>query len=227
MTTPRSFAFFLLTVSVTAGASAGAAKRLASSPAGVRAAAPGGSDGGNPFVGARFYVDPSFARRAEELAARTPAEAARLRRLGKQPTALWLDTIAATKRVAPALEDARAQEKAAGAPVVPLFVVYDLPNRDCSAESSAGELRVEAGGEARYQHDYIDVIAAQFKAHPTQRIAVVLEPDSLANLVTNLAVERCAAADRVYRRGIAYAIAKLSLPNVHVYLDAEHSQWLD
>ena len=32
--------------------------------------------------------------------------------------------------------------------------------------------------------------------------------------------------DPAYRRGIAYAIAKLSLPNVSIYLDAGHSQWL-
>ncbi len=224
MTTHRSLAVFLLTVS--AGAGAGAAPRLASAPAGVRAATPRAPDGGNPFAGARFYVDPAFAQRVEEVAARRPAEAAKLRRLAKQPTALWLDTIAATSKVASWLDDARAQEQAAGTPVVPLFVVYDLPNRDCSAESSAGELKVEAQGEARYQHDYIDVIAAQFKARPTQRIAVVLEPDSLANMVTNLAVERCAVADRIYRRGIAYAISKLSLPNVSIYLDAGHSQWL-
>jgi cellulose 1,4-beta-cellobiosidase len=222
MITHRSLAVLLLTVS----ASAGAAPRLASSPSGARAATPRAPDGGNPFVGARFYVDPDFARRVEEVAVRTPAEATRLRKLKKHSTALWVDSIAKTSKVASWLDDALAQEKAAGAPVVPLFVVYDLPNRDCSAESSAGELRVDAGGEARYQHDYIDVIAAQFKARPTQRIAVVLEPDSLANMVTNLAVDRCAVADRVYRRGIAYAISKLSLPNVHIYLDAGHSQWL-
>jgi cellulose 1,4-beta-cellobiosidase len=181
----------------------------------------------NPFVGARFYVDPTFTRRADEVAAKQPPnEAAKLRRMGKQPTALWLDTIEKTTRLGGWLDDARAQEQAAGKPVVPLFVVYDLPNRDCSAESSAGELKVEAKGEIRYRRDYIDVIAAAFKARPSQRIAVVLEPDSLANLVTNLAVERCAAADPVYRRGMAYAIATLSLPNVSIYVDAGHSQWL-
>ena len=94
MTTHRLLAVFLLTVS--ASASAGATKRLASSPAGAQAATPRTPDGGNPFVGARFYVDPAFARRVEEVAARTPAEATKLRRLGKQSTALWLDNIAAT-----------------------------------------------------------------------------------------------------------------------------------
>jgi len=110
--------------------------------------------------------------------------------------------------------------------VVPVFVVYDLPSRDCAAEASNGELGPDAAGEARYQRDYVDAIAAAFKAHAGQRIVVVLEPDSLANIATNLGVERCAAAEPVYRRAIAYAIATLSLPNVFIYLDAAHAGWL-
>ena len=55
---------------------------------------------------------------------------------------------------------------------------------------------------------------------------MVLEPDSLANLVTNMAVPTCAAAEQIYRRGIAYAISKLSLPNVYIYIDGAHAGWL-
>ena len=54
----------------------------------------------------------------------------------------------------------------------------------------------------------------------------MLEPDSLANLATNLGVERCAAAELIYRRAVAYAIAALSLPNVFIYVDAAHAGWL-
>ena len=59
-----------------------------------------------------------------------------------------------------------------------------------------------------------------------QRIAVVLEPDSLSNLVTNLDRPRCKTAEGIYKRGIAYAISKLSLPNVFLYLEAAHAGWL-
>ena len=180
----------------------------------------------NPFAGARFYVNPDYARTVEEVATRTPAQAAGLRKLASLPTAVWLDTIASAKQVSRWLDDAGTQQKAGGQPVVPVFVVYDLPSRDCAAEASNGELPADPAGEARYQKEYIDVIAAQFQAHAAQRIAVVLEPDSLANLATNLGVERCAAAEAVYRRATAYAIAKLSLPNVFIYLDAAHAGWL-
>lgn len=55
--------------------------------------------------------------------------------------------------------------------------------------------------------------------HPT-------EPDSLANLVTNLSVAKCAGAQAAYLEGTEYAIAQLNLPNVAMYLDAGHAGWL-
>ena len=64
------------------------------------------------------------------------------------------------------------------------------------------------------------------RPHPDQRIAMILEPDSLANLVTNIANPKCQAAEGIYKRGIAYAIAQLSQPNVFLYLDAAHAGWL-
>lgn len=56
--------------------------------------------------------------------------------------------------------------------------------------------------------------------------AVILEPDSLANLVTNMAVERCANAATAYKEGVAYAIKKLQFSNVFLYMDAAHGGWL-
>jgi len=57
-------------------------------------------------------------------------------------------------------------------------------------------------------------------------VAVVIEPDSLANLVTNTNVKKCGESDALYRRAIAYAISALSMPHVSLYLDAGHSGWL-
>ena len=190
----------------------------------VPATSPHAPETVNPFAGVRQYVNPDYARTVEGVAARTPAQAPGLRKLATLPTAVWLDSIDKTREIPRYLDDARAQ--AGAAPVVPVFVVYDLPSRDCAAEASNGELGPDAAGEARYQRDYVDAIAAAFKAHAGQRIVVVLEPDSLANIATNLGVERCAAAEPVYRRAIAYAIATLSLPNVFIYLDAAHAGWL-
>jgi len=180
----------------------------------------------NPFADARLFVNPDYTKTVEGLVPAHPAEAELLKKLSVMPTAIWLSWIADTKDVPHYLDAALQQQKAAGKPVITTFVVYDLPNRDCNAAASAGELPATPEGEARYQRDYIDVIAAAFAAHPDQRIAAILEPDSVGNLITNLANPKCQTAEGIYKRGIAYAISKLSLPNVFLYIDAAHSGWL-
>jgi len=197
-----------------------------SSPRPVSAPTAAAAPAVNPFQGANFYVDPEFSRMVGKITAPTPEDGARLKKVGAYPTAVWLESLETAKLAGPTLDDALKQEAATGKPVVPVFVVYNLPNRDCAAEGSRGELFVDKGGEALYQTQFIDVIAAQFAAHPSQKIAVVLEPDSLPNLVTNVELPTCAAAEQVYRRGIAYAISKLSMPNVFIYMDAAHAGWL-
>jgi len=204
---------------------AGASSAARLSPV-VPATTPPAPDGVNPFDGARLYINPDYVAAVQGLEAKHPADAALLKKMETIPTAIWLSWIADTKSVPRYLDDALAQQKAGGKPVVSVFVLYDLPARDCNAESSAGELEPNDAGEARYQHDYVDVIAAAFRAHPDQRIAMILEPDSLANLVTNIGNPKCQAAEGIYKRGIAYAISKLSLPNVFLYLDAAHAGWL-
>ncbi len=201
--------------------SAAAAKALAVKPA-TGPAAPSH----NPFAGASFFVNPSYAERVLTSIDDAPDKEAALREVAKQPTAIWLDRIAAVDRVPPALAAAAQQAAAQGQPRVPVFVVYDLPNRDCAAHASAGELRAEAEGEQRYRSEFIDVIAGEFARHPEQRIVAILEPDSLANLATNMNVPKCAESADLYKRSIAYAIATLSLPNVYLYIDAAHTGWL-
>ena len=180
----------------------------------------------NPFAGARFYGDPEFVKTVARAQAPTPEDAARLKKVASFPTAVWLESVETAKLAATTLDDAQKAAAAGGGPVVPVFVIYDLPNRDCAAEASNGELSVDKGGEGRYQHEYIDFIAAQIAAHPELRVALIVEPDSLANIATNLGVEKCAAAEQVYRRAISYAVAKLSVPNAFLYLDAAHAGWL-
>lgn len=180
----------------------------------------------NPFEGARLYVNPDYAKSVQALTAAHPGEAELLKKMAAVPTAIWMSSIEDTKTLSGHLDDALRQQKADGKPTVATIVVYNLPNRDCNAAASAGELPATPDGEARYQRDFIDVIAAAFAAHPAQRIAVVLEPDSLANIVTNIVNPKCQEAEGIYKRGIAYAIARLSLPNVFIYLDAAHSGWL-
>ncbi len=54
----------------------------------------------------------------------------------------------------------------------------------------------------------------------------VIEPDSLANLVTNLNVQKCANAKSTYLTAVNYALKQLSSVGVYQYMDAGHAGWL-
>ena len=144
------------------------------------------------------------------------------------------------------LADITAKNAAGASPkIAGAFVVYDLPDRDCAAESSNGEYSIADNGVANYQA-YIDAIRAQIVKYPTTKVILVVgqsrrpctdqtseltictfaEPDSLANLVTNLNVQKCANAQTAYKTCVTYAIQQLNLPNVSIYLDAGHAGWL-
>jgi len=182
----------------------------------------------NPFSGAKMYVNPDYTAKAnaEAAAASSATLAANMRTVGQQPTAVWMDRIAAVPSLATHLDQALAQ----GANLF-LGVVYDLPGRDCAALASNGELPGTAEGLARYKAEYIDAIAATVgqTKYANLRIVFVIEPDSLPNLVTNLSDPDCAAMNSggYYVQGVQYAINKLrAYPNVYTYVDMAHSGWL-
>lgn len=104
------------------------------------------------------------------------------------------------------------------------LVIYDLPGRDCAAKASNGELA--AGDTTTYETKYIDPIVTLIKKYPNTAFALIIEPDSLPNLVTNSNLTTCQDSAAGYRAGVAYAIKNLNLPNVVMYLDAGHGGWL-
>ncbi|KAL2149128.1 hypothetical protein VTH82DRAFT_8476 [Thermothelomyces myriococcoides] len=132
-------------------------------------------------------------------------------------TFLWLDTIENINRLEPALEDVPCEN-------ILGLVIYDLPGRDCAAKASNGELKV--GEIDRYKTEYIDKIVSILKEHPNTAFALVIEPDSLPNLVTNIDLQTCQDSAAGYREGVAYALEQLNLPNVVMYIDAGHGGWL-
>jgi cellulose 1,4-beta-cellobiosidase len=133
----------------------------------------------NPFAGARMYVNPEYNATVKAMAERHADQAPLLKKLADMSTAIWLSKIADLALLPKDLDDALAEQTAGGKPVVPVFVVYDMPGRDCAAAASAGELGANEAGEARYQKEYVDVIAAALAAHPTLNAVLILEPDSL------------------------------------------------
>ncbi|OQN95632.1 putative 1,4-beta-D-glucan cellobiohydrolase C [Cryoendolithus antarcticus] len=186
------------------------------------------SASGNPFAGRQIYANPYysseiFTSAIPSLPASLQAKASAVANVG---TYVWLDTAAKVPTMDTYLADI-ASKNAAGAspPILGAFVVYDLPNRDCAAYSSNGEYLVANGGLAKY-YAYIDSIAAIIKKYPTTQINLVIEPDSLGNLVTNLNVAKCQEAQPAYESGVEYAMKTLNFANVAMYLDAGHAGWL-
>jgi cellulose 1,4-beta-cellobiosidase len=64
---------------------------------------------------------------------------------------------------------------AAGAspPVAGIFVVYDLPDRDCAALASNGEYKIANNGVANYKA-YIDSIKAQLVTYSDVQVILVI-----------------------------------------------------
>ncbi|KAF2231975.1 glycoside hydrolase family 6 protein [Viridothelium virens] len=202
----------------------------AASPAApaASAATTGGSTVGNPFTGKQIYANPYYA--SEILSSAVPSLSApyntKASSVAKVGTFAWLDSTAKVPSMGTYLADIQKQNAAgASPPIIGAFVVYDLPNRDCSAAASNGEFSVANNGLANYEK-YIDSIKAQLQAYPSVDTVLLIEPDSLANLVTNLNVANCSAAESAYKAGVTYAMQQLNLPNVAMYLDAGHAGWL-
>jgi cellulose 1,4-beta-cellobiosidase len=182
--------------------------------------------GRNPFQGVQFFLNPDYIQNVEATAKKFPDEAATIKKVEQYPTAVWLDCIERLSSLPHWLDEAKKQQQASGQPTLTVVVLSNLPNRDCAAKASAGELSVHDDGEARYRTEFVDPIAAQLASRPDQPVVAILEPDSLANMVTNMVIPKCAESADAYRRSIVYAIKRLALPNVSVYLDAAHAGWL-
>jgi len=178
---------------------------------------------GNPWSGATTFLVPEYVAEVQAAVANITDSslAAKAAILEQTPVFFWMDVAAKV----PTLAQYLASASAAGGTQVVQAVIYDLPDRDCAAESSAGEFTIADNGAALYK-EYIGNISAAVTAYPNVRVVFVVEPDGLANLVTNLSVEKCANAASTYEELVSYAISTLQQDNVWLYLDAGHSGWL-
>lgn len=188
----------------------------------------------NPFVGAKFYRNVDYVAAVNAAAQRQGGELARQMRLvTNYPTFVWMDSIAAVngtngfpRSLAGHLDQALAQ----GANAIGI-VIYNLPNRDGSALASNGELLVSKNGMNRYKTEYIDVIFNVIRQpkYASLRIVMIIEPDSLPNLVTNLGFPKVAEAKNsgAYVQGVQYAVSTLrSISNTYAYIDIGHAGWM-
>lgn len=166
---------------------------------------------GNPFTGARLFVDPSSnaSRQVAEWRTSRPEDAQQMKKIASTSQADWF-TGGSGRALRQQVAARTRQIVKAGA--LPVFVLYDIPRRDCGAYSAGG-----AKTGAAYRR-WIDGFAT---AIGKRKAVVVLEPDALPGL------DCLSKPARTTRYAlIHYAVDRLARnPRAVLYLDAGNSAW--
>ncbi|WP_460812047.1 glycoside hydrolase family 6 protein [Nocardioides salsibiostraticola] len=147
------------------------------------------------------------------------ADSMRLRRLSEIPTGIWLTPERFPEAEAAAYVEGIVAEATGSAgssegdspkvPTIPVFVLYGIPDRDCTGEFSAGGLS---------QETYLPWVQAIATAAGEASV-VVLEPDALASATS-------CAAESTRVELIEQAVGILAEAEVTTYVDAGHSAWV-
>uniref|UniRef100_A0A6B2L654 Glucanase n=1 Tax=Arcella intermedia TaxID=1963864 RepID=A0A6B2L654_9EUKA len=197
-------------------------------------------------MGRTYYVNPTY---QQELQTSINTASGKVKdtltKMLNVPSAYWIDVMSKIKGSNTSSVEGILRDAASKNPI-PLvtFIVYDLPNRDCHAKASNGEICCYpnadgtcnydqsgdcAAGIRTYTSQYIDPFASVLASFPQVPTVLIIEPDSLPNLATNQGDPHCgnSATVAAYKAGVPYAINKFStLSHVTLYLDAAHGGWL-
>lgn len=185
----------------------------------------------NPFLGKNYFANTFYAGELNEtiaafLAKNDTLNAARTRTVQGIGSFVWVASVSGLVNIENTVKEARAEQKKTRTKQIVQLVLYDLPDRDCSGGESGGEFSSLKNGLELYKSTFVDPYAAAVKAASDLTFAIILEPDSLGNVITNQNVPFCGNATLIYEEGIAYAISKLQAKNIHLYIDAAHGGWL-
>lgn len=154
-----------------------------------------------------LVANPRLEAAAKQATADGDLERARvLDRLSRVPTGIWLTP---ERFPAGAVGPYVTSIAAAEDDEVPVFVVYGIPNRDCTGQLSAGGLQTDT---------YLPWVEEIATAAGSGTV-VVLEPDALAGSVSCEGVE-----DRVDL--LRDAVHALDAAGTETYVDAGHSDWV-
>jgi endoglucanase len=161
----------------------------------------------NPFPGRSLYVYPDSTA-AQAVATASGDEKAAFERIAQTPTAIWITPEQhPTDSVADFVRDVAV--KASDQDALPTFVVYGIPNRDCSNQSAGGTTA----------EDYPNWLGAIKDGIGGLPAVIILEPDSLS------LAPSCGNVDERVAQ-ISSAIDALSADDTTIYLDAGHSNFL-
>ena len=173
-------------------------------------ATPAPATAGNPLLGSSFYVNP-FSRAkqtADSWRSTRPADALQMDKIATQSVAVWLGNWNSNIQA-----DANNQSAAiTSAGAIPVFVAYNIPQRDCGGLSGGGGATPDA---------YRTWITGLANGIGVRKAVVILEPDALANMGCLSAADQQTRLD-LFRFAVATLRAK---GQIFVYLDAGHSAW--
>jgi len=183
----------------------------------------------NPFSPlSAFYIDPLFTSNVEDVSAHYPdISHESIEQIKNQPCGQWITSI----------HDIGYDESDH------VYVIYNLPNRDCNSVSSNGHLCcnetcwdgctiacqrgfTDCSQATQKYHDFIDEMCHRF--HPLTKKIIILEPDAVANCASNLGNNGCTESTcAVYKENLKYAIDRMSvMENTFIYLDIGHGNWM-
>jgi cellulose 1,4-beta-cellobiosidase len=183
----------------------------------------------NPFSPiSAFHIDPGFTSRVEEISMLYPDVPHQyIERIKKQPCGQWITSV----------NDIEYDESDH------VYVIYNLPNRDCNSVASNGDLCcndkckgtctiacqqgfTDCSQATRVYQEFIDEVSYRF--HPIAKKIIILEPDAIPNCASNLGINGCTISTcSMYKENIRYAINRMSLvENTFIYLDIGHGNWM-
>ncbi|MBI4941933.1 MAG: glycoside hydrolase family 6 protein [Actinobacteria bacterium] len=162
--------------------------------------------------GAKLWVNPGNPAAKALVTDRSllPGEAMLVSKIARSPQSNWLTSWLTASTVAPYV--AGKTKAASSAAAVPVFVLYNIPFRDCGLYSAGG-----ASTNAAYRA-WIRGVA---KGLSGERAIVVLEPDSLAGIDC---LPEAGQADRYALLNDAVNVLTAN-PRLSVYLDAGNARW--
>eukprot|EP00484_Ammonia_sp_Unknown_P020866 CAMPEP_0197028276 /NCGR_PEP_ID=MMETSP1384-20130603/7994_1 /TAXON_ID=29189 /ORGANISM="Ammonia sp." /LENGTH=405 /DNA_ID=CAMNT_0042457251 /DNA_START=39 /DNA_END=1256 /DNA_ORIENTATION=- len=187
----------------------------------------------NPYSGKTVYIQQAYVNEVQASINAHPSQATLLKKYQNVPVFYWIDSMKRIQNLTTVMDGALAQAQKSGQKVVVQIIIYDVPDRDCAALASNGEIICQdsqcAAGITTYKENYITPIMNILSQSKYSELTIValVEPDSLPNLATNMGDSKCQQAQTAYMTCIPYAIQQLgTLSNVHQYIDAAHGGWL-
>lgn len=162
------------------------------------------------FVFSNFYNPQKPEVRNSFETANDPLKREALKYIMDHPWAVWLNNneYESDDYLRGIMNEAEAKQ------VIPVFVLYNIPNRDCGSYSLGG-----ADSAIKYR-EWVDRLTTVLNS--TEAIFII-EPDALPQL-------NCLSGERRDERLdlIRYAVESLAeLPLAHVYIDAGHPFWIN